>query len=200
MTLPLHIFEPRYREMINLCLDDGLPFGVVLIRSGPEVGGDAQPHPVGTYGSISRVERLPDGRLNIEVVGQERFRVLDLHRDRAYLTGTLEKFPLRDADGPGAVHCARRLVPWITRYLKLLGDAAELALDQQAMPVRPAALAYLAAIIAQVPMAEKQLLLNCVTTEEMLERERALYRRELSLIRAMLTSPQARHNADISPN
>ena len=43
MALPLHIFEPRYREMINRCLDENLAFGVVLIKEGPEVGGDALP-------------------------------------------------------------------------------------------------------------------------------------------------------------
>jgi Lon protease-like protein len=200
MTLPLHIFEARYREMINLCLDERQPFGVALIRSGREVGGPATPHRVGTYGTISRVERLPDGRMNIEVVGQERFHILDLHHDRAYLTATVEKFPLLQADDPGAVRCARRLAPWIMRYLKLLGDAAELPLDRQAMPARPAALAYLAAIIVQVPMAEKQTLLDCPTAEAMLTREHAIYRREASLIRVLLSNPQASQSPDFSPN
>lgn len=200
MTLPLHIFEPRYREMINRCVDERLPFGVVLIQAGAEVGAHARPHSIGTSGSISRVERLPDGRMNIEVVGQERFRILDLHTDRAYLTGTVEQFPLGEMDSPAAARNARRLAPWVARYLKLLGDAAELSLDQQAMPVRPAALAYLAAIVVQIPMAEKQQLLACATAETMLDRECRLYRRELSLIRAMLTSPQAHHSADLSPN
>ncbi|MGQ0603092.1 MAG: hypothetical protein ACT4QE_15525 [Anaerolineales bacterium] len=52
----------------------------------------------------------------------------------------------------------------------------------------------------QVPMAEKQALLDSATAEEMLDRERRLYRREISLIRAMLSSPQSDHNADFSPN
>lgn len=200
MTLPLHIFEQRYRDMVNGCLNDRRPFGVLLIRSGQEVGGSANPHTVGTYGSISRVERLPDGRLNIEVVGQERFRVLDLHHDQAYLTGTVEKFPLQDPEAPTAVHAARRLAPWLSRYLKLLGDAAELPLEQQAMPAKPAALAYLAAIIVQIPMAEKQLLLNCPSTAELLTRENRVFRREISLVRAMLSRHQAAQNSDYSPN
>ncbi len=200
MMLPLHIFEPRYRQMINRCLAEHEPFGVLLIRSGPEVGGDAEPHLVGTYGSISRVERLRDGRLNIEVIGQERFRVLALHRDEAYLTGTVEKFPLVEAHAPTAARCAAHLTHWVGRYLKLLSEVADISLDRQGLPTSPAALAYFAAIIAQVPMPEKQALLNCPTADEMLERECQLYRRELSLIRAILRIPKSQQNSDFSPN
>lgn len=200
MTLPLHIFEQRYREMVNLCLHTRQPFGVALIQSGSEVGAPAKPHPIGTYGSISRVERLSDGRMNIEVVGHERFRVLELHHDQAYLTGTVERFPLQETGEPAAAACARRLAPWISRYLKLLGQAADLKLDQQAMPARPAALAYLGAIILQVPMPEKQALLNCASAQAMLEREHRLYRREISLVRAMLAAPPAQQASDFSPN
>ena len=57
------------------------------------------PHTVGTTARISGAERLPDGRLNIEVVGQQRFRILDLRHDQAYLTGTIEEFPLAETEG-----------------------------------------------------------------------------------------------------
>jgi Lon protease-like protein len=200
MLLPLHIFEPRYREMINLCLSEQRPFGVVLIKTGEEVGAPAEPHPVGTYGQIARAERLPDGCLNIEVIGQERFRILELHYDHAYLTGTVEKFPLQEAECFAAVKSARTLRPWLNRYLKLLGDAADTSFDTQELPNNPAAIAYLAAIIAQIPAREKQELLNLSTATELLERERSLYRREVSLIRAMLSSQQACHDPNLSPN
>lgn len=200
MTLPLHIFEPRYRQMINRCIAEREPFGVVLIRHGLEVGGEAEPHSVGTYGSISRVERLRDGRMNIEVVGQERFRVLALHREEAYLTGTVEKFPLVAAHAPTAARCATRLIHWVSRYLKLLSEVADVSFDRQGLPTSPLALAYFAAIILQAPMLEKQALLNYATADEMLEHECALYRRELSLIRAMLNLPRSQQNSDFSPN
>lgn len=200
MTLPLHIFEPRYRQMVNRCLTEREPFGVVLIRRGPEVGGYAEPYPIGTYGLISRVERLRDGRMNIEVVGQERFRVLALHHDEAYLTGTVEKFPLVEAHGPTVIRCAQRLIHWLDRYLKLLSEVANISFDRQGLPTSPVALAYFAAIIIQAPLTEKQTLLSCPTADEMLERECVLYRRELSLIRAMLDSRRFRQNSDFSPN
>jgi len=200
MLLPLHIFEPRYREMINLCLTERQPFGVVLIKAGEEVAAPAAPHPIGTYGQVSRAERLPDGRMHIEMIGQERFRILTLHHDHAYLTGTVEKFPLAQPDCAQAVTLAQALKPWLGRYLKLLGDAAETSFDVQDLPDNPAAVAYLAAIVAQIPLREKQALLSLGAAAELLERERALYRREVSLIRAMLTSQQACHDPDLSPN
>ena len=76
--LPLHIFEERYKLMVGRCIERGEPFGVVLIRSGLEVGGPAQPHEVGTTVRITRVERLDDGRMNLITLGVQRFRVREL--------------------------------------------------------------------------------------------------------------------------
>src|SRR5205814_5524803 len=73
MPLPLHIFEERYKLMIGRCLEEERPFGVVLIQSGPEVGGTAVPHRVGTTAHIAAVRRLDDGRMNLIAIGQERF-------------------------------------------------------------------------------------------------------------------------------
>src|SRR5947209_5611244 len=159
MALPLHIFEPRYRQMIDDCLNNGSSFGVVLISSGKEVGEPAVPHTVGTTAHISGAERLPDGRLNIEVIGQARFQILRLHGDRDYLTGTVAEFPLSGAEERPARRAARALLPWLGRYLNLLGEKAEVKFDRSAMPRDPASIGYLAAIVAQIPMAEKQGLL-----------------------------------------
>jgi Lon protease-like protein len=200
MALPLHIFEPRYREMIARCLTHRELFGVVLINTGAEVGGPAEPHSVGTSASITRVERLPDGRMNIETVGQERFRVLALHHDEAYLTGTVETFPLLQTEAETAAHAARALRLWLARYLSLFGEAAATRFDDDRLPQSPAAVAYLAAIVAQIPLLEKQTLLELETATELLEQERLIYRREVSLMRAMLTSGQSKHDPFISPN
>ena len=200
MTLPLQIFEPRYLEMIGQCLTQSQPFGVVLIDSGREVGGPALPHSVGTVARITSVERQGDGRLHIEAVGQQRFRLLDLHFDHPYLTGTIEEFPLAGAKDQPARQSARALVPWLARYLHLLGEAAEAQLHQQDLPHDPAGVGYLAAIVAQIPMLEKQALLATSTATELLQRERSIYRREISLMRAMLSSDRARAATPFSPN
>jgi ATP-dependent Lon protease len=84
--VPLHIFEPRYRELIGECIERDEEFGVVLAR--PEGGA----HTVGTRAAVVEVlRRLPDGRLHIWVEGRERFRVLEVHEDRAFLQATAER-------------------------------------------------------------------------------------------------------------
>jgi Lon protease-like protein len=200
MVLPLHIFEPRYQEMINHCLEQHQPFGVAFIENGQEVGGPAQPHPIGTWGAIQGVERLGDGRMNIEVVGQERFKIVALHYDKSYLSGTVERFPLDSTASAHAVALGHSLRPWVHRYLAILGESANVKLDGQTLPDEPAALAYLAAIVAQVPMPEKQALLACPSAVELLTRERILYRREVSLIKALLQHPNSESDPDIYPN
>lgn len=83
-VLPLHIFEPRYRQMLDDCLRTGQGFGVVRIRDGPDVGGDAVPHAVGTLAEIIAVERLPDGRAFVTVLGKSRFRIESVVREKGY--------------------------------------------------------------------------------------------------------------------
>lgn len=90
-TLFLHIFEPRYREMIELCRESGRPFGIVLIREGSESDPDSEPYMVGTLAHIRDLHRYPDGRLDIGVQGGERFRIRALDREGApYLVGGVE--------------------------------------------------------------------------------------------------------------
>ena len=93
----LHIFEPRYRAMIQLCLDENRPFGVALIRQGLEVGGPAEPYRVGCTARIVDVERLPDGKMNLTALGDERFRILKLRHDQPFLVGQVEALPLAAA-------------------------------------------------------------------------------------------------------
>src|SRR5690606_8599831 len=74
-TISLHVFEERYRLMIERCLEQEAPFGIVLIRKGPEVGGDAIPYQIGTVATIQQSKQLPDGRYYLNALGQRRFRV-----------------------------------------------------------------------------------------------------------------------------
>jgi Lon protease-like protein len=91
--IPLHIFEPRYRELIEECVAAGTDFGLALAT------GDGAVHEVGTRASVLEVlEILDDGRMNIVVEGGERFRLLELTSGRSFTTGIVE--PVVDDDDP----------------------------------------------------------------------------------------------------
>jgi Lon protease-like protein len=201
MSLPLQIFEPRYLAMIRECQLADAPFGVVLIRSGSEVGGPAVPHAIGTLAFISHLHPQPDGRLMLEAVGQERFRIRATHlAPDGYLAGTVDAFPLEDITGSPAARQASALAPLLSRYLALLGQAAGTQPATRPLPADPAALGYLTAIVAQVPVLEKQALLATRALPGLLSAERALLRREISLLRAMLSASQAPPGSAFSPN
>lgn len=87
--LYLHIFEDRYKEMIQMCLKEDRAFGVVLIRSGSEVG-RAEPYLVGTAVRIVGVHTYEDGRMDIHVRGERRFRIRNLDEGQPYLMGQVE--------------------------------------------------------------------------------------------------------------
>ncbi|HEX2737487.1 MAG TPA: LON peptidase substrate-binding domain-containing protein [Acidimicrobiia bacterium] len=74
-VLPLHVFEPRYRALVEACLAGEPEFGVVLIERGSEVGGGDVRFGVGTVARIVEAAQLPDGRYVLATVGTQRIRV-----------------------------------------------------------------------------------------------------------------------------
>jgi len=94
--LPLHIFEPRYREMVADALASDRMIGMVLLRPGWERDYEGRPpiYSVGCSGVLTHNERLPDGRYNLVLRGIERFRIVEEDQGRSYRRAIVE--PLRD--------------------------------------------------------------------------------------------------------
>ena len=112
-NLPLHIFEPRYREMIQDCLDNRWEFGILLDQEGSVSN-------IGCTASISEVlARFPDGRSNILVRGQRRFEISQLDEERSYLRGTVE-FLGDDAGEPADDERRQRGIELYGRLSELL--------------------------------------------------------------------------------
>lgn len=85
--------------MIEHCLQSNIPFGVVLIRSGGEVGDTAEPYLVGTKVRILDLFHYEDGRYDLTVEGVERFRIREISHERPFLQGAIENIEEReDAD------------------------------------------------------------------------------------------------------
>lgn len=76
-VLPLRVFEARYIDMVRVCMKSGQPFGVVLIKSGQEVGMAAEPETVGTLADITHWDMQDAGVLLLRVQGSQRFRILE---------------------------------------------------------------------------------------------------------------------------
>jgi Lon protease-like protein len=93
--LPLHIFEPRYREMVADATAADRLIGMVLLRPGFESTYEGRPpiYSVGCSGVITHVERLDDGRYNIVLRGLERFRIIEEDHSRAYRRARIEPLP-----------------------------------------------------------------------------------------------------------
>lgn len=89
MRLPLHIFEERYKAMIGDCIDREVPFGVVLIREGPEVGGPAEPFRIGTSARVTQVQRLEEGRMNLLALGERRFDLVEIVQQEPHMVGRI---------------------------------------------------------------------------------------------------------------
>lgn len=100
--LPLHIFEPRYKLLINRCLESQTEFGVILARS----EGIAS---VGCTADIARVlKKYPDGRMDILTTGQAPYRVLEVLDEQPYLEGEIEY--LEDTGRPGGPSTTEKLI------------------------------------------------------------------------------------------
>lgn len=186
MPLTLHIFEERYKQMIQLCLRQQSPFGVVLIRRGQEVGGGAEPHAVGCTARVTHLQPLEDGRLNLLAVGQERMRIVELKHDRAYLVGVAELWPLAAADGDRVAAANEQLRPLVSRYLTILANAEQIDRNAVKLPDDPQAFAFLAASLLQVPPEKKQTLLHQQDTPQLFAALQAFYRQEVAVLKALL--------------
>ena len=118
-VLPLHVFEPRYVEMISDVLDGDQQFGVVLIERGYEVGGGDVRFDVGTVARLARIGALDDDRLFAVAVGAGRFRVVQWLPDDPYPRA--EVVPLDEATGNGSLDAL------VTENRKLLRKVLALA-------------------------------------------------------------------------
>lgn len=169
VTIPLHIFEPRYRRMLADCLERDRRFGIVFLAEGTSeeslgIGGD-----VGCVAHIESHDELPDGRSNITVAGRERFTL------RAFVMSPLPYHvgmivPYEDAAEPAAL-----LEPLATRvrerFERIARAARTIAEDQDAVPELPddpALLAFRVASFIDLNVEERRRLLASTSPGERL--------------------------------
>lgn len=184
-SIQLHVFEERYRDMIRLCIQEDRPFGVVLIRSGPEVGGLADPYLVGTACRIERVQTYEDGRMDVHVIGERRFRIRDLDDGKAYLVGHVEPVIEHEIDdGTRAEELLSRARSEFEMLIRRQIERDEVSV-KVVFPPDPVVFSFTIANMLQMENIQKQRLLETTDTLERVEDllpilERQIYEMDLA--------------------
>ncbi len=157
MSLPLHIFEPRYREMIAECLEQKKPCGVVRASSDgvADIGCTAE--------ILSVTKKYDDGRMDIVTRGVERFEVVEVNQDRTFLRAEITV--LQDDDEPD-----KPAVEMVTQAVRLHAEIAKLAGAEPSGPDEHAAnLSFLLAGSLPLDLDFKQTLLSTPSEAKRLE-------------------------------
>lgn len=195
MQLKLHIFEERYKIMINECSEERKPFGVVLIKSGEEaLGSLAVPHDIGCTAQITDIQHLQFGRMNIVAMGQQRFRINKITQEHPYLLGDVEFFSPDNDNDEISQYYSKQLRPLIIRYLKILSEAGEIQFDPDHIPHDPKSLAHVGSILLQSENDQKQRLLESDTTSSLLKHLVEIYKLETLLLEVRISPPDESFN------
>ena len=155
--------------MIADCISDGIPFGIVLIRAGDEVGDEAEPYMVGTKVRIIETYHYEDGRYDLTVEGVERFRIREVDNEEPYLRGVTET--IEDIEEPDL-----DLVTHLCDEARNLGEIlVKEHIDNKEFAIRvlfpddPVQLSFALANMLDFPPLRKQFLLELVESSVRLE-------------------------------
>ena len=166
VRLPLHIFEERYKTMIETCIDSESPFGVVLVSGEPERASNIEK--VGVLARVVRVERLDDGRLNIVTEGEERFRILELKEPQPFWRAVIETVDDLDESGPALEELQAEVGElYIDAYKKGVELTGERPAELE-LPDTASELSFIVAYVLDMEFSDKQRLLEMTSAEDRL--------------------------------
>jgi Lon protease-like protein len=186
--LGVHVFEPKYRDLVAACLSDGEEFGIALIRTGSpngngtkrktDAGAHPTPHDVGTSARVAGYARLSDGRYLLEVEGTRRFRIRGVEANGSYPSASVDWLPEPIGNFARAREASDEVESLVFLYRALGGDGD--------LPVRlsvdPVARSYQVASLLQIDEPVKQALLESPTAADRLEGELEILKREIALL------------------
>ena len=166
IVVPLHIFEERYKMLINGCIDNSELFGLVLLRKGADEESEQTIHRVGVTARIVEVERLDEGRINILCEGESRFRIHRLTQQTPFWKGAVEPFDDKEH------HSTESLYEQVAElYRSVVNLTASLSGSQDAeveLPESPTDLSYMVSYVLDIDSEDKQKLLEMDSTSERL--------------------------------
>ncbi|MDQ2865365.1 MAG: LON peptidase substrate-binding domain-containing protein [Candidatus Eremiobacteraeota bacterium] len=185
-ALNLHVFEPRYKQMINECLESGEGFGVALIAEGAEAGDShVTPHDIGSVAEIVDVQPLPFGRYFISTIGRQRFRIREIVSREPYLTVEVEMIEESDSSDDHLDALLTDVRVLFAEYLEMLmefsGEEAAIVLAGDARST-----SYIIGNTLQVAEPIKQRLLELEGVRERLRAEHDFLQKLLPQLRSLL--------------
>lgn len=167
VVVPLHIFEERYRMMINRCIEESSTFGIVLIPPGTSTESESTIRRVGVTARVIQFERIEDGRINIMAAGESRFRVLEFTGSKPHWTASVEFFEddrERDEDlqesYDNVVHLYREVHRLAAQLRGVQFDVEEIKI-----PISPATLTHMVSFVLDIGPEAKQALLEMTSIE-----------------------------------
>lgn len=186
-VLPLHVFEPRYRQLMQDVLAGDREFGVVLIERGSEVGGGDQRSDAGTLARVAEAEELPDGRWAVAAIGVERFRVERWLDDDPYPRAEIESWPDEPAGGVDRWPETHEVLRAVLALKAELGrQSAPATLEFSPDPILRS---YQALAVSGLGPLDAQSLLACAGPDERLERLGGLLVEERAVLEQLLSGP-----------
>ena len=184
--LPLHVFEPRYRELTRRCLEGDREFGVVLIERGSEVGGDDVRTTVGTVAQIVEAAELEDGRWVLGTVGIRKIRITRWLPDDPFPLAEVEDWD-DAAAGFDVGERYEHVLGCLRRVLALKAELGDPAADATVeLTEDPALGSFQAAAVAPLGPADQQELLLADGPDARLDRLLSLLEEEEGFLRTRL--------------
>jgi Lon protease-like protein len=195
MTVPLHVFEDRYRAMVRHLLTIEEPrerlFGIVAIREGYEVGGHEarSMYRTGCVVRLSTVSEYDDGRFDVAGVGVGRMRVVGTDTEGPFVRAEVELLPDDEKPSVETAREAAHALATFADYRELVGELRGGEVMSGGLPRDPAMLSYVLASTCSLTLRERQQLLESPTTFERLGLLRRLMRREIGAMTAIPSLP-----------
>ena len=175
-SLPLYIFEERYKEMVRDCLAGEPYLSVALLQKGWEKQpGTPRPYPVAGFGRIARAVRRPNDCMDIVIQGMGRIEMLEFHDDRAYLCASVRTLSPTPADQAPITQQAEAMRQQFFELLDRKGVAADQLRTQLKLLASPIDMVFfIASHLPLDPHAQQEVLQTLSVEEQIMRLTRVL--------------------------
>jgi ATP-dependent Lon protease len=201
VAVPLHIFEERYKLMINRCIDHDEVFGLVLLHEHATKESESTIHRVGVTCRVVQVDRLEDGRMNILCAGESRFRIEQFTGETPYWTGIVEILEDVPENQDALQQASDKVSGLYQQAMQLTSRLKETGIPQVELPDSAAGLSYMVGYVLDLSAARKQELLETTSTISRLDALAGDLQRILSQLKEQISrkgfSHKAKTNGDL---